>query len=65
MSRRQCVTRKVATPFAPLYVHVDFATSGKAVGVRISEPGKFKDTTIGETMAAISDALTAILGEAK
>ena len=63
MSRYQCFGRKVKTKFGNLYAHVDANANGKEVGMKISYPGKFEDTVIGQAMDELSQATRDIIRE--
>jgi hypothetical protein len=63
VSRYQCFGRKVATKFGNLYAHVDADANGRVVGMKISYPGKFEDTEIGEAMDELSQATRDIIRE--
>jgi hypothetical protein len=60
MSRLHCTTQKVQTKFGNLFVHVAHDTKGRILGIDISAPGKFSDTTMGEVLDSLSEALTEV-----
>ena len=61
-TREQMLTRKVASKFGSLYVHVTH-TRGRVTHVSFSAPGKFDDTTINDMLQRLGDAATAIVRE--
>lgn len=56
MSRSLVITTKVQTRFGSLYVHASY-TRGKVTDVSFSSPGKFADTTMGEVLDKLADAI--------
>ncbi|MDB4261337.1 hypothetical protein N9878_00580 [bacterium] len=56
LSRYHCVTKAVDTAFGKIYSHVDLDKQGKVAGVAYSYPGKFEDTSVGETLEELSQA---------
>lgn len=63
MHRSETLTQKVNTPFGRIYVHVAFDGAGGAREVRISTPGKHGDTSVGDALDAIGDAITQVLAD--
>lgn len=61
MNRHRTITTKVKTPFGSLYTHVSHDEGGRAVEVRISSPGKFSETEMGEALTALATAITIAL----
>ncbi len=66
MNRKRTITTKVKTSFGSLYTHVSFNKKGQAVEVKISSPGKFNDTEMGQALEALAESITdAITGVSK
>lgn len=63
MPRYRTSTRKVSTPFASVFIHVEFDQAGKARSFRISAPQKLESSTIGDLLDAISNAATELMQE--
>lgn len=63
MPRYRTSTRKVSTPFASVFIHVEFDQTGQARSFRISAPQKLESSTIGDLLDKISDAATGLLRE--
>ena len=61
MTRLRTTTTKVKTRFGSLYTHVSHDESGYASEVKISSPGKFSETEMGEALTALANAITATL----
>lgn len=59
--RFHALRRKVETPWAPFYPHVDFDHEAKPVAISISQPGKIMGAEFGAAIDAISDACTEAL----
>jgi hypothetical protein len=59
--RTHTVTRKVATAFGAMYVHVELNGRGQPVGGSISDPGKEPDSQIAGLIADLSAGLDAAL----
>lgn len=59
--RSRTLTQKVETKFGTLYAHVEYGADARATEVRFSSPGKFSDTTIGEVLDGLGEAVTDIL----
>lgn len=60
-TRHRTITTKVNTPFGSLYTHVSHDKLGRAIEVRISSPGKFSETEMGEALTALGTAITIAL----
>ena len=60
-TRHRTITTKVKTPFGSLYTHVSHDKWGRATEVRISSPGKFSETEVGEALTALATAITTTL----
>lgn len=60
-NRERTLTQRVESKHGTHYVHVAFNQDGHASGVRISSPGKFKDSELGELLEAISDAVSELM----
>ena len=54
MTRYRTSTRKVKTPFASVFVHVEFDNKNVARSMRISSPQKLEASTVGDLLDAIS-----------
>lgn len=63
MSRTHTITEKIETEFGSLYAHVEFNAENETIEVRFSSPGKFSDTTMGEVIDKMGQAVTNILNE--
>ena len=61
MSRYQTTTQKVKTPFASVFVHVEFDDAGRARSFRISAPQKLESSTVGDLLDRIGETATAML----
>jgi hypothetical protein len=60
MKRSEASTQKITAPdeanFGSHYVHVSHV-GGDIIDVRISSPGKFRDTALGKLLENINDAI--------
>jgi len=61
--RTETLTQRVQTKFGTLYAHVEFTHDLAIHAVRFSSPGKFSDTTMGEVLESLGDAVSALIGE--
>lgn len=61
-TREQMITRKVASKFGSLYVHITH-TRGRVTHVAFSSPGKFDETTVNDMLERLGAAATGIVRE--
>lgn len=60
-TRQRTLTQKVESKHGSHYVHVSFDDAGHPCGMRISSPGKFRDSDLGQLLESISDVATELM----
>lgn len=58
--RSECLTQKVTTPFASVFLHMEIET-GRPVSFAISAPQKLEASTVGNLLDAIGRAATEMM----
>ena len=55
--RANTITRKVATPFGAMYLHLETNPLGQPIGGSISTPGKAPESQIHKLVECLSEGL--------
>lgn len=61
--RSIAISEKVKTNFGSVFVHLDCTPDGRLLGVAFSVPGKLDNSTIGDTLDALSATIARMTRE--
>ena len=64
MTRHSCLTRKVATPFGPMFFGVPVDDQGRPCGFHIAPPQKLENTEVGTLVDVIQQAAAELMRDA-